>query len=77
MHHSRQRGCRRWRRTLYNITDKTEFYPFNNCFIESMELPSDFINTSMQSDADVYFADVDDTHSDYRLKELHQARRGR
>ena len=55
---------------VYNITDKTEFYPFNNCFIESMELPSDFINTSMQSDADVYFADVDDEHSDYRLKEL-------
>ena len=55
---------------VYNITGKTEFYPFNNCFIESMELPSDFINTSMQSDADVYFADVDDTHSDYRLKEL-------
>ena len=56
--------------SVYNITDKTEFYPFNNCFIESMELPSDFINTSMQSDADVYFADVDDTHSDYRMKEL-------
>ena len=55
---------------VYNITGKTEFYPFNNCYIESMELPSDFINTSMQSDADVYFADVDDTHSDYRLKEL-------
>lgn len=55
---------------VYNITGKTEFYPFNNCFIESMELPSDFINTSMQSDADVYFADVDDEHSDYRLKEL-------
>lgn len=55
---------------VYDITGKTEFYPFNNCFIESMELPSDFINTSMQSDADVYFADVDDTHSDYRLKEL-------
>ncbi len=56
--------------SVYNITGKTQFYPFNNCFIESMELPSDFINTSMQSDADVYFADVDDTHSDYRLKEL-------
>lgn len=55
---------------VYNITGKTQFYPFNNCFIESMELPSDFINTSMQSDADVYFADVDDTYSDYRLKEL-------
>lgn len=55
---------------VYNITGKTEFYPFNNCFIESMELPSDFINTSMQSDADVYFADVDDEHIDYRLKEL-------
>ena len=55
---------------VYGIQNKTQFYPFNNCFIESMELPSDFINTSMQSDADVYFADVDDTHSDYRLKEL-------
>lgn len=54
---------------VYGI-GKDSFYPFNNCFIESMELPSDFINTSMQSDADVYFADVDDTHSDYRLKEL-------
>ena len=55
---------------VYGIQNKTQFYPFNNCFIESMELPSDFINTSMQSDADVYFADVDDEHSDYRLKEL-------
>lgn len=55
---------------VYGIQNKTQFYPFNNCFIESMELSSDFINTSMQSDADVYFADVDDTHSDYRLKEL-------
>ena len=54
---------------VYGI-GKDSFYPFNNCFIESMELPSDFINTSMQSDADVYFADVDDEHSDYRLKEL-------
>lgn len=49
---------------------KGDFYPFNDCFVESLELPSDFMNTSMQSDADVYFADVDDTHSDYRLKEL-------
>ncbi len=55
---------------VYGIQNKTQFYPFNNCFIESMELPSDFINTSMQSDADVYFADVDDEHIDYRLKEL-------
>ena len=55
---------------VYGIQNKTQFYPFNNCFIESMELSSDFINTSMQSDADVYFADVDDEHSDYRLKEL-------
>lgn len=49
---------------------KGDFYPFNDCFVESLELPSDFMNTSMQSDADVYFADVDDEHSDYRLKEL-------
>ena len=58
----------------YNITEgegrKTSFFPFNDCFVESLPLPSDFINTTMQSEADVYFANVDETNSDYRLKEL-------
>lgn len=58
----------------YSITEgegrKTSFFPFNDCFVESLPLPSDFINTTMQSEADVYFANVDETNSDYRLKEL-------
>ena len=33
------------------------FYPFNDCFVESQEMPSDFENASMQSDSTVYFAD--------------------
>lgn len=33
------------------------FYPFNDCFVESQEMPSDFENSSMQSDEEVYFAD--------------------
>lgn len=33
------------------------FYPFNDCFVESQEMPSDFENASMQSDEEVYFAD--------------------
>ena len=34
-----------------------EFYPFNDCFVESQEMPSDFENASMQSDGEIYFAD--------------------
>lgn len=34
-----------------------QFYPFNDCFVESQEMPSDFENTSMQSDSTIYFAD--------------------
>lgn len=34
-----------------------EFYPFNDCFVESQEMPSDFENSFMQSDGEIYFAD--------------------
>ena len=41
------------------------YYPFNDCFIESQEMPSDFENASMTGDSTVYFAD-----SYRRLKEF-------
>lgn len=34
------------------------FYPFNDCFIESQEMPSDFENASMESDSTMYFIDM-------------------
>lgn len=40
-----------------NINEGGQFYPFNDCFVESQEMPSDFENASMQSDEEVYFAD--------------------
>ena len=33
------------------------FYPFNNSFVETREMPSDFENASMESDDELYFAD--------------------
>ena len=46
-------------------TGANDFYPFNDCFVESQEMPSDFENASLESDASIYFMD------DYRrLKEL-------
>ena len=41
------------------------YYPFNDCFIESQEMPSDFENASMTGDSTLYFAD-----SYRRLKEF-------
>ena len=51
--------------SVFNIENKTSFYPFNNCFIETLEPASDYVNTSMQSaasddggkDDNIYFAD--------------------
>lgn len=34
----------------------TEFYPFNHCYVETYELPSNYENTSMKSDESLYFA---------------------
>ena len=44
--------------------NKTSFYPFNDCFVESQEMPSDFENSSMQSEYEMYFDEL------YMLKEL-------
>lgn len=44
-------------RVFGNINEGGQFYPFNDCFVESQEMPSDFENASMQSDEEVYFAD--------------------
>ena len=41
-----------------------DFYPFNNCFVETQEMPSDFENRMLESDESLYFAD-----DYYRLKD--------
>ena len=50
--------------TVFNITNKTNYYPFNNCFVETQEMPSDFENRMLESDELLYFAD-----DYYRLKD--------
>lgn len=52
--------------TVFNITNKTNYYPFNNCFVETQEMPSDFENIMLDSDKSLYFI-KDDDH--YRLKD--------
>lgn len=42
---------------IFGNMNEGKFYPFNDCFVESQEMPSDFENASMQSDSTVYFAD--------------------
>lgn len=32
-----------------------EFYPFNHCYVETFEMPSNYENTSMESDETLYF----------------------
>lgn len=49
---------------VYDMTDQNSFYPFNNCFVETQEMPSDFENTMLESDGSLYFAD-----DYYRLKD--------
>lgn len=49
---------------VYGITDKKNFYPFNDCFVETQEMPSDFENTRLESDASLYF-----TGDFYQLKD--------
>ena len=33
-----------------------KFYPFNNCYVETYEMPGNFLNYSMESDEALYFA---------------------
>ena len=49
--------------TVYGMTGQ-DFYPFNNCFVETQEMPSDFENIMLKSDKSLYFAD-----DYYRLKD--------
>ena len=48
-----------------------DFYPFNDCFVESQEMPSDFENASLESDADLYFTDDYRHLKDYSLMIKH------
>lgn len=50
--------------SVYGIIGKTDFYPFNDCFVETQEMPSDFENTSLESDSTLYF-----TGNYYQLKD--------
>ena len=50
--------------TVFNISGQNSFYPFNNCFVETQEMPSDFENSMLESDKSLYFAD-----DYYRLKD--------
>lgn len=45
-------------------TSTTNFYPFNDCFVETQEMPSDFENTRLESDSTLYF-----TGNYYQLKD--------
>lgn len=48
-----------WENTL-GLTGKI-FYPFNNCYVETYELPTNFDNESMTSDENIYFANSNRT----------------
>lgn len=49
---------------VFNNTGQESFYPFNNCFVETQEMPSDFENRMLDSNKSLYFAD-----DYYRLKD--------
>ena len=50
--------------SVFNIDRQNSFYPFNSCFVETQEMPSDFENSMLESDKSLYFAD-----DYYRLKD--------
>lgn len=50
--------------SVYGIDGKTKFYPFNDCFVETQEMPSDFENMRLESDSTLYF-----TGDFYQLKD--------
>ena len=52
-------------------TGANDFYPFNDCFVESQEMPSDFENASLESDPDLYFTDNYRRLKDYSLMIKH------
>lgn len=51
----------RFKDALFGEIDGAEnenggFYPFNNCFVETYEVPGNYNNQSMESEADLYFS---------------------
>lgn len=38
-----------------DVEEKGGFYPFNNCFVETYELPGNYGNHKMEADKDLYF----------------------
>ena len=51
-----------WSKIESNIT---EFYPINHSFVETYEMPSNFENTAMESDEELYFASTSRTLKAY------------
>lgn len=45
--------------------DDAVFYPFNDCYVETYEMPTNFENVSMSSEENVYFASTDRTLKAY------------
>ena len=58
---------------VFNI-GQSDFYPFNDCFVESQEMPADFENAALESDASLYFADEYRRLKDYSLLIKHGLR---
>ena len=62
--------------SVFNI-GTNELYPFNDCFVESQEMPSDFENSSLESaesNSNPYFADEYRRLKDYSLLIKHGVR---
>lgn len=55
---------------VFNV-GTNDFYPFNDCFVESQEMPSDFENASLESDSALYFTDDYRRLKDYSLMIKH------
>ena len=51
--------------TVFAASGLTAFYPFNYCYVETYEMPSNFENTAMTGDEDTYFATTDRTLKAY------------
>ena len=62
--------------SVYGIDGKTNFYPFNDCFVETQEMPSDFENTRLESDSTLYFTGDFYQLKDYSLLIKHGLKNG-
>ena len=51
--------------TVFDGSGLTAFYPFNYCYVETYEMPSNFENTAMTGEENVYFASTDRTLKAY------------